>query len=71
MPSRQYSGCEGLSDDGKLEKLRERFRQREGTTPKAGLELGSTEHYAERQRLKRDEARYSRSDDGRGGSCTG
>ena len=71
MPNRKYSGCEGLPDDG-LQKVRERFHQRKEATPRSGLELGSTEQYAERLRLqRRDASAYDRTGEQRGRGCSG
>jgi hypothetical protein len=58
MSHQRYSGCEGLPDDN-LERLRERFRQREETTARPRLGVGSAEQHAERRRLQRGETRTS------------
>ena len=71
MPHRQYSGCEGLPDDS-LEKLRERFRQREQTASPTGLKLDSAEQHTERQRLQRGHTSAAdRSSEHRGRGCSG
>ena len=71
MSSRRYSGCEGLPDDN-LQRVRERFHQRESTSPRDSLELGSTEQHAERRRLQRRDV-YSRDnpDEQRSRGCSG
>jgi hypothetical protein len=71
MPHRRHSGCEGLPDDG-LQKIRERFLQREETNPRSNLELGSTEQHAERLRLQgRDASTRDRTGEQRGKGCSG
>ena len=71
MPQRQYSGCEGLPDDG-LEKLRERFRQREQTASPTKLKLDSAEQHAESEKLQRGQTSTpDRSGEHRGRGCSG
>jgi hypothetical protein len=71
MPNRKYSGCEGFPDDG-LQKVRERLSDSGGKSPRDGLELGSAEQHAERQRLqRRDASTYDRTGEQRGRGCSG
>ena len=71
MPQRQYSGCEGLPYDS-LEKLRERFRQREQTASPTGLKLDSAVQHAESQKLHRGHSSASdRPGEHRGRGCSG